>query len=105
MNLFSGKNTSILFQEMFSEPRFKATIIGVNTKYLTDEWLGFTISSETAEDFLSRTRQIDPLGENGEFHTIVVDSPLYSNKFKIKPLEKITEKDMTYLRITLSELI
>lgn len=98
-----GKKTSILFQEMFSEPRFKATIIGVNTKYLTDEWLGFTISSETSENFLSRTRQIDPLGENGEFHTIVVESPLYSNKFKIKPLERITEKDMTYLRITLSE--
>jgi diphthine-ammonia ligase len=98
-----GKNTSVLFQEMFSEPRFKALIIGVNTKHLADEWLGFTISSETAEDFLSRTRQIDPLGENGEFHTIVVESPLYSNKFKIKPLERITEKDMTYLRVTLSE--
>ena len=98
-----GKKTSILFQEMFSEPRFKATIIGVNTKYLSDEWLGFTISSETAEDFLSRTRHIDPLGENGEFHTIVVDSPLYSNTFKITPLERIIEKDMSYLRITLSE--
>jgi uncharacterized protein (TIGR00290 family) len=98
-----GKNTSILFKEMFSEPRFKATIIGVNTKYLADEWLGYTISSETAEDFLSRTRQIDPLGENGEFHTIVVGSPLYSKTFKIKTLERITEKEATYLRLTLSE--
>jgi uncharacterized protein (TIGR00290 family) len=98
-----GKNTSILFQEMFSELRFKATIIGVNTKYLTDEWLGFTISCQTAEAFLSGTQHIDPLGENGEFHTIIVDSPLYSNVFKIKPLERVTEKDMTYLRVTLSE--
>ena len=98
-----GKNTSILFQEMFNDPRFKATIIGVNPKHLTYEWLGFTISSETAEAFLSKTRQIDPLGENGEFHTIVVESPLYSSTFKIKPLERITEKDNTYLRITLSE--
>jgi len=98
-----GKNTSVLFQEMFSEPKFKATIIGVNTRYLTDKWLGFTISSATAEAFLSETRHIDPLGENGEFHTIVVDSPLYSNAFKIMQLEKITEKDMTYLRITLKE--
>jgi diphthine-ammonia ligase len=98
-----GKKTSILFQEMFSEPRFKATIIGINTKHLRDKWLGFTISSETADAFLSETRHIDPLGENGEFHTIVVDSPLYSNAFKIMPLEKITEKDMTYLRITLKE--
>ncbi len=98
-----GKKTSTLFQEMFNDPRFKATIIGVHTKYLTDEWLGFTISSETAKSFLSRIPQIDPLGENGEFHTIVVESPLYSNTFEIKPLEKITEKDVVYLRIELSE--
>ena len=88
---------------MFDDPGFKATITGVNTKYLTDEWLGFTISSETAETFLSRTRHIDPLGENGEFHTIVVESPLYSNTFKIKALEKIAEKDAIYLRVTLCE--
>ncbi len=100
-----GKNTSVLFREMFSEPKFKATIIGVNTKQLSDEWLGFTISSETAEAFLSETRHIDPLGENGEFHTIVVESPLYSSAFKIKPLEKITEKEMTYLRVTLSDCL
>ena len=98
-----GKNTSILFQEMFNDPRFKATIIGLNTKFLTDEWLGFTISCQTAEAFLSGTQHIDPLGENGEFHTIVVDSPLYSSVFKIKPLERVTEKDMTYLRVALSE--
>ena len=98
-----GKKTSVLFQEMFSQPGFKATIIGVDKKYLTEDWLGFTVSTETAEDFLSRTRHIDPLGENGEFHTIVVESPLYSNTFKIKALEKITEKDAIYLRVTLSE--
>ena len=98
-----GKETSVLFREMFSPPRFKATIIGVNTKYLKEEWLGFTISNETAEDFLSRTQHIDPLGENGEFHTMVVDSPLYSSAFKIKPLERITERDMAYLRLTLIE--
>jgi diphthine-ammonia ligase len=98
-----GKKTSVLFQEMFSQPRFKATIIGVNTKYLSDKWLGFTISNETAEHFLSKTRHIDPLGENGEFHTIVVESPLYSSTFKIKPLERITQEDNTYLRVTLSE--
>jgi diphthamide synthase (EF-2-diphthine--ammonia ligase) len=89
---------------MFKDPGFKATIIGVNTKYLSNEWLGFTISNETAREFRSKTPQIDPLGENGEFHTIVVESPLYSNRFKIEVIEKITEKEMTSLRVTLAEL-
>jgi uncharacterized protein (TIGR00290 family) len=99
-----GKETLSLFREMFCGTfgsRFKATIIGVNTKHLEEEWLGFTLSNETADTFLSKTRNIDPLGENGEYHTIVIESPLYSNTFKIKPLEKITEKDITYLRVTL----
>ncbi len=98
-----GKNTQILFEEMFKDSGFKATIIGVNTKYLSNEWLGFTISNETAREFRSKTPQIDPLGENGEFHTIVVESPLYSNRFKIEVIEKITEKEMTSLRVTLTE--
>lgn len=98
-----GKNTQILFEEMFNDPRFKATIIGVNTKYLSNEWLGFTISNETAQEFRLKTPQIDPLGENGEFHTIVVESPLYSNRFKIEIVERITEKEMTSLRVTLTE--
>jgi uncharacterized protein (TIGR00290 family) len=101
-----GKETSALFNEMFREPlgsRFKATIIGVNTKQLGEEWLGFTLSNETADTFLSKTQHIDPLGENGEFHTIVVESPLYSSAFKITPIEKIIEKDIAYLRISLSE--
>jgi uncharacterized protein (TIGR00290 family) len=101
-----GKDTSVLFREMFVEnpkAKFKATIIGVDTRFLGEEWLGFTLSNETAGTFLSRTQHIDPLGENGEYHTIVIESPLYSNTFKIKPIEKITEKDMIYLRVMLSE--
>jgi uncharacterized protein (TIGR00290 family) len=101
-----GKDTSVLFREMFlgkSGSRFKAAIIGVDNKRLKEEWLGFTLSNETAETFLSRTQGVDPLGENGEYHTIVIESPLYSNTFRIKPVEKITDKNMTFLRVMLSE--
>ena len=101
-----GKDTLVLFREMFlANPTstFKATIIGVDTKRLGEEWLGFTLSKDTAEEFLVKTQGVDPLGENGEYHTIVIESPLYSNTFRIKPLEKITDKNMTFLRVTLSE--
>jgi len=96
-----GKETSDLFHEIFGSG-FKATIIGVDTRHLGEEWLGFTLSAETAAMFLSRAQHIDPLGENGEYYTIVIESPLYPKAVKIKSIEKIIEKDMTYLRITLS---
>jgi len=101
-----GKDTLVLFREMFlgkSGSRFKAAIIGVDNKRLKEEWLEFTLNSDTAETFLSGTQGVDPLGENGEYHTIVIESPLYSNTFKIKPVEKITDKNMTFLRVMLSE--
>jgi uncharacterized protein (TIGR00290 family) len=98
-----GKNTSLLFEEMFSDPHFKATIIGINTKHLSEQWLGFTLSHESAKTFLAKNPKIDPLGENGEFHTIVIESALYKNTFKTKALKKIAEKDAAYLSVTLSE--
>jgi diphthine-ammonia ligase len=100
------KDTSVLFREMFLGKlgsRLKAAIIGVDNKRLNEEWLGFTLSNETAETFLSRTQGVDPLGESGEYHTIVIESPLYLNTFRIKPVEKITDKNMTFLRVMLSE--
>jgi diphthine-ammonia ligase len=101
-----GKDTATLFREMFrreSDAKFKAAIIGVDSKRLKEEWLGFTLSNETAETFLSRTQGIDPLGENGEYHTIVVESPLYANSFSLKPMEKIVDKNMRFLRVMLSK--
>jgi uncharacterized protein (TIGR00290 family) len=100
-----GKDTSVLFREMFLGElgsRFKAAIIGVDTSRLKEEWLGFTLTNATAEVFLSGTQGVDPLGENGEYHTIVTESPLYSNTFRIEPVEKITDKNMTFLRVMLS---
>jgi uncharacterized protein (TIGR00290 family) len=91
-----GRKTSDLFYEMFNSG-FKAIIIGVNIRHLGEEWLGFTLSTETADKFLSGTKDVDPLGENGEYHTIVIECPLYSKPFKIKSSEKIIEKDQGYL--------
>jgi diphthamide synthase (EF-2-diphthine--ammonia ligase) len=43
----------------------------------------------------------DPLGENGEFHTLVLESPLYSKAFKIKSSNPKLGKDMAYLHVDL----
>jgi len=96
-----GRKTSDLFHEILNSG-FKATIIGVNVRYLGDEWLGFTLSTETASTFLSKTKHVDPLGENGEYHTIVIECPLYPKPFKIKSSNKITAKDLRYLILSIT---
>ena len=95
-----GRDTSELFSEIFGLG-FKALITGVNLKYLGAEWLGFVISEETGAEFLSKIGSVDPLGENGEFHTLVLECPLYSKPFKVKSVEKKTAKGMAYLNASI----
>jgi diphthine-ammonia ligase len=94
------RDTSELFHEIFSLG-FKALITGVNLKYLGEEWLGFIISKETSASFLSKIGSVDPLGENGEFHTLVLECPLYAKPFKVKSLERKAAKGMAYLNVSI----
>jgi len=94
------RDTSELFHEIFSLG-FKALITGVNMKYLGEEWLGFIISKETSASFLSKIGSVDPLGENGEFHTLVLECPLYGKSFKVKSVERKAAKGMAYLNVSI----
>lgn len=95
-----GRDTSELFREIFSSG-FKALITGVNRKFLGEDWLGFTISEETAAGFLSKIGDVDPLGENGEFHTLVLECPLYAKSFRVKTVERKFGDGMVYLNVTI----
>ena len=95
-----GRDTSELFDEIFGSG-FKALITGVNLKDLDEEWLGFVISEETGAEFLSKIGKVDPLGENGEFHTLVLECPLYSKSFKVASVKRKVGKDMAYLNVSI----
>jgi len=95
-----GKNTSELFSEIFSLG-FKALITGVDLTCMGKEWLGFVISEESGAEFLSKIGSVDPLGENGEFHTLVLECPLYAKPFKVKSFEKKAAKGMAFLNVSI----
>ena len=44
-------------------------------------------------------RGIDPCGEAGEFHTVVIDGPIFKKQIKVKEKEII--KDGKYMYLTL----
>ena len=95
-----GRNTAQLFDEIFGLG-YKALITGVNLKELGEEWLGFVISKDTRAEFLSKIGSVDPLGENGEFHTLVLDCPLYSKVFKVVSVDKKSAKGISYLNVSI----
>lgn len=93
-----GRDTTELFHEIFNLG-FKALITGVKLEFLEEEWLGFVISEETSGEFLPKIGNVDPLGENGEFHTLVLDCPLYAKSFKVKSVQRKSAKGMAYLNV------
>jgi len=71
-----GMDTGALF-DAFVATGAKALMVTVREPWLDESWLGRPLSAAMKEDF--DARGIDPCGERGEYHTAVVDSPLFSH--------------------------
>jgi uncharacterized protein (TIGR00290 family) len=69
-----GKSTNEL-AERFVELGFKAIIVFIDTHVLDKQFIGREYDQEF---FAELPTDIDPCGENGEFHTFVYDGPIFS---------------------------
>ncbi len=56
----------------------KAIVSAVNLDYLAASWLGREIDRKFFKDLKQCERKIDPAAVNGEYHSLVLDSPLFS---------------------------
>ncbi len=73
----------------FLDLGFKTITTCVNDKYLDKSFVGRIID----EDFLNDLPpNVDPCGENGEFHTFVYDGPIFKNPIPFKIGEIIYRK-------------
>jgi len=73
------KDTRQLIQAI-EQAGIEALVVCVNEKYLGKEFLGKQIKA----DFLdSLPANVDPCGENGEFHTFVYHAPFFSSPIPI----------------------
>jgi uncharacterized protein (TIGR00290 family) len=71
----------------FINAGFKATVVRTKNEVLGLEWLGREISKQFLAELPAN---VDPCGENGEFHTFVTDGPIFKNSIKILETEKTT---------------
>jgi len=79
------RDTAALIRE-FIGLGFKTVVVCVDPARLDPSFLGRRID----EEFLSQLPpQVDPCGENGEFHTFVFDGPTFSNPVKFAVGEKV----------------
>lgn len=90
MGLFPlWKKSSKDILEEFIDLGFKTVIVCVNDKYLEQSFTGRVIDKNFLDDL---PENVDPCGENGEFHTFVFDGPIFKKKIDYK-LGKLVRKE------------
>lgn len=80
-----GRSTKELMEE-FINAGFKAIVVCVNAKYLDRSFAGRSINREFIKDLPA---EVDPCGENGEYHTFVYDGPIFKKPILFKTGEVV----------------
>lgn len=74
------KDTMEIIRQI-EEKGIEAMIICVNERQLGKEFLGKIITRELVRQF---PKEVDPCGENGEYHTLVLNAPFFSHKIEVE---------------------
>lgn len=79
------RDTKDLIHE-FLELGFRAVIVCINNSKLDESFLGKELSLELINQL---PEDVDPCGENGEFHTFCFDGPIFTNPIAFEIGEKV----------------
>ena len=78
---------------------FEVIVISVKDGLMGREWLGRRIDEEFSQDLKDLDQSIDPCGENGEFHTIVTDGPIFKKRIILSGSEAVLREGYWFLNI------
>ena len=77
---------------------FEAIVVCTKGDLMGKEWLGEKIDTETV-DRLLRVGNIHPCGESGEYHTFVINGPIFSQCLQIVDTKLVQRKGYWFLDI------
>jgi len=86
--------------EEFIDAGFIAKVVAVKADILGKEVLGRTIDRKFLAYLSSLNKNITPCGEAGEYHTLVIDGPVFLQHLEITKTERVTRGDHHFLEIT-----
>ena len=84
-----GEDTPLLAEKMIASG-LRAIITALNPTQVPADFAGRWFDADLLTDL---PEGVDPLGENGEFHTCVVDGPMFSSPVAAKP-GRIVQRDV-----------
>lgn len=101
--LWQESQTKLL--EEFIAVGFKSVVITVKADLLGKEFLGRTVDGRFIMDIAALGKGITPCGEAGEFHTLVVDGPIFNKRLDIIKSEIVSRGEYHFLEILKTKLI
>jgi uncharacterized protein (TIGR00290 family) len=95
-----GVPTAALFDE-WTAWGGDALIVTTRAAWLDESWLGRTLANGMRAEF--EALGVDPCGERGEYHTLVVNCPLFSSPLRVTTGERVRTGDCWALDVALTD--
>jgi len=92
-----GEATSDLLSA-FIESGFRSIIIAADSRHIEAEWIGREIDLDF-RDYLRTRPGVDPCGERGEYHSLVVGGPLFQGRIEITEADVVTRNGYRFLDV------
>ena len=91
-----GKKGKNLLRQLIGAG-FEAVVTAIRSDLLDPCWLGRSINEQFINEMEKEASDI--CGENGEYHTLVIDGPIFRKKIAIKKTMVVRRKNMRFLDI------
>jgi uncharacterized protein (TIGR00290 family) len=101
-----GRDRNVLLQQLVDQG-FKAYVSFVQTSKLDEKWVGRELDSHAISELniISADNGLDLCGENGEYHTLVADGPLFTGPIAIPPYSIRTAGSVAYMELQQMEIV
>jgi len=100
MPLWNQDTSKVLDEEVSSGFRSIFTCLG--QQWFTEEWLGRELNEKSVKDLkaLAKESGMDPCGENGEYHTMTIDGPIFKETIEISKFRKEKHDNRLFIKIS-----
>lgn len=89
-----GKSTDDVINQ-FLDAGFEAIIVSAQAKLIDADWVGRRVDRSFLEYL--KAKNIDLCGENGEYHTLVVNGPLFKRRIEVMESKTIKRDNYWFL--------
>jgi uncharacterized protein (TIGR00290 family) len=91
----------------FIDADFEAIVVTAKAEFFGEKWLGKRVDGEFIKELLRLNKEsnVHPCGEQGEYHTFVIDGPIFKRRIKIIETNKILREGYRFLDISRFELV